>query len=110
MKSIGIDLLPTFVNHGNALAKEFKLSQASFREQNIFHTDLREATIVYITANCFDAETMVQLVKRLEDLRPGARVISTHRPIPSPRLKVIGSQRQPFSWGVDWMYYQEVSA
>lgn len=106
---LGIDLLPTFVSTGNAVAQQFKLENATFLEQNIFVTDLSPATIVYITANCFDAETMGLLVKRLEDLRPGARVISTHRPIPSPRLKVTGHQRLPFSWGVDKMYYQVVS-
>lgn len=109
MKAIGIDLLPSFVQHGQAIVKEFTLTNIEFREQNIFATDLREASIVYITANCFDAETMTQLVNRLNDLKPGARVISTHRTIPSPRLKVTGQQRVPFSWGVDALFFQVVA-
>lgn len=110
MNATGIDLLPTFVRNGQALVEQFKLENIRFLEQNIFTTNLREATVVYITANCFDAETMGLLVKRLEDLQPGARVISTHRPIPSPHLQVTGQQMLPFSWGVDKMVYQQVVA
>lgn len=108
MTAIGIDLLPTFVKTGQDLVRRFGLDGVDFREQNIFATDLRQATVVYITANCFDAETMAQLVVRLADLPVGARVISTHRAIPSPRLQVFGQQRLPFSWGVDRMFYQRV--
>lgn len=110
MPATGIDLLPSFVRNGQEIARQFKLDQVQFLEQNIFATDLSPATVVYITANCFDAETMGLLVQRLEDLKPGARVISTHRPIPSPRLQVSHYQMLPFSWGVDKMYYQVVKA
>lgn len=110
MKALGVDLLPSFVNHAQAVTQEFGLQNVTFLEQNIFHTDLSEASIVYITANCYDAETMAHLVTRLNDLKPGARVISTHRTIPHPRLKVIGHQRVPFSWGVDQMYFQLVTS
>ncbi|HEY9842323.1 MAG TPA: methyltransferase domain-containing protein [Candidatus Obscuribacterales bacterium] len=108
MQAVGIDLLPSFVNNGKALATQFDLKDVSFLEQNIFVTDLKSADVVYITANCYDAETMPQLVKRLDDLRPGARVISTHRSIPSPRLRILRHQLLPFSWGVDKMFYQVV--
>ncbi|PKL75649.1 MAG: hypothetical protein CVV27_14290 [Candidatus Melainabacteria bacterium HGW-Melainabacteria-1] len=109
LDAVGIDLLPSFVSHGKALASQFNLSKVHFLEQNIFATDLSRATIVYITANCYDQQTMGQLVERLKDLPLGARVISTHRPIPSPRLKPIKDQLLPFSWGVDRMYYQQVA-
>lgn len=108
MPATGIDLLPSFVRNGNELVQACGLKDVEFIEKNIFDCDLRQATIVYITANCYDAETMPLLVKRLEDLPPGARVISTHRPIPSPRLTNISYQLLPFSWGVDKMYYHQV--
>jgi len=109
MRAVGVDLLESFVRYAREVAAECQLTGTEFLQQNIFATDLSAATIVYITANCFDAQTMAQLVQRLEDLQPGTRVISTHRTLPSPRLQVTGSQRLPFSWGVDWVYYQVVS-
>lgn len=110
MKAVGIDLLSSFVEYGQKVADSQDLSNVEFRQQNIFETSLREATIVYVTANCFDGETMPLLVKRFEELPVGARVISSHRSIPSPRLEVLGQQRVPYSWGVDWMYWHQVKS
>lgn len=109
MQAVGVDLLTSFVTFASQTAAENKLSQTRFLQQNIFETPLQAASIVFVTANCYDQQTMPLLVKRFEDLRPGTRVISTHRSIPSPRLTVTGSQRLPFSWGVDRVYYHEVS-
>lgn len=108
LKAVGIDLIHSFVHYGNQVVQSCQLENVQFLEQNIFATNLSEATVVYVTANCYDQETMVQLVQRFNDLPQGARVISTHRPIPSPRLEVNGSQRLPFSWGVDKVFYQTV--
>lgn len=109
MQAVGVDLLTSFVKYGQQTASACQLDGVAFKQQDIFKTPLQAASIVYVTANCYDAETMPRLVERLNDLPAGARVISTHRPIPSPRLQVLGSQRLPFSWGVDWMYYHRVS-
>ncbi len=109
MKAVGVDLLSSFVNYASQTAQENQLANAHFRQQNIFETPLAEASIVFVTANCYDQQTMPLLVKRLEDLKPGAHVISTHRSIPSPRLKQVHNQLLPFSWGVDRVYYQQVS-
>lgn len=108
MQAVGIDLLPSFVHHGNAVAQEQNLSGVSFLEQDIFKTPLHQATLVYVTANCFDAQTLGYLVQRLQDLPVGARLVSTHRPIVAPNLAVTGMQRLPFTWGVDRVYYHEV--
>lgn len=108
MKAVGIDLLPSFVHYGNAVVQEQGLENIHFVEQDIFKTPLQEATLVYVTANCFDAQTMGYLVQRLQDLPVGARLVSTHRPIQAPNLQVIGSQRLPFTWGVDRVYYHQV--
>lgn len=108
MRSVGVDLIHSFVAYANQVVVSCELDNILFLEQDIFETKLSEATVVYVTANCYDQETMGHLVKRLNDLPVGARVISTHRTIPSPRLKLTGSQRLPFSWGVDWVYYQTV--
>ncbi len=108
MKAIGIDLLPSFVDYGNAVVQEQGLKEIQFIEQDIFKTPLHEATIVYVTANCFDSQTMGLLIQRLQDLPTGARLISTHRPIAAPNLQVTGSQRLPFTWGVDRVFYHVV--
>ncbi|MGV3524931.1 MAG: methyltransferase domain-containing protein [Candidatus Sericytochromatia bacterium] len=110
MRAVGLDLIGSFVRYGNQTVAATGLDKIEFIEQNIFTRDLSPATLVFITANCYDPETMGLLVKRLEDLQPGTRVISTHRPIPSPRMEQLGSRRLPFSWGVDWVYYQRVQA
>lgn len=110
MQATGIDLLPSFVKYATEVARQYQLNQVHFLEQNIFESDLSQATIVYITANCYDAQTMPLLVERLNALPVEARVISTHRAIPSPRLKVTAYQLVPFSWGVDKLFYHSVVA
>ena len=110
MKAVGVDLLSSFIDYATQTAQQNQLEKIHFVQQNIFETPLHEASIVFVTANCYDQETMPMLVKRLEDLKPGSHLISTHRSIPSSRLKVTGTQKLPFSWGVDTVYYHVVEA
>lgn len=107
MKAVGIDLIPTFVRQGNHIAQTCGLSDVQFIQTNAFHYNIQQASIVYVTANCYDQECMDLLIKRLQDLKAGARVISTARPIPSPELIMTGYERLFFTWGMDKVYYHE---
>jgi SAM-dependent methyltransferase len=107
MQAVGIDLLPTFVNHAKAVVQELNLNNIAFYEQDAFQTDVSTATIVYVTANCFDQECLDKLYQTLAALPVGARVISTARPLATPVLRLTGSQRQFFSWGLDQVFYHE---
>lgn len=107
MKAVGLDLIPTFVRTGNQIAQDYNLTPLQFIQTNAFHHNIQEASIVYVTANCYDQECMDLLIMRLRDLKPGARVISTARPIPSPELQITGYERLFFTWGMDKVYYHE---
>lgn len=104
MQAVGIDLIAAFIENAKAVAQSHQLQKVSFLHKNIFDVDISPATIVYVTANCLDQEWMGRLILLLRDLRPGAWVISTARPIPSPDLKLLFTQKQFFSWGLDTVY------
>lgn len=110
MRAIGIDLIPSFIHNAREVVKKLNLSGIEFRQINIFETDLRAATIVYVTANCLDQEWLARLIELLHTLPPGARVISTARAIPSPDLKLLYTQKQFFSWGMDTVYIHQREA
>jgi len=105
MKAVGVDLIAPFISNAQSVVQKLGLKNIEFRHQNIFDTDLHEASIVYVTANCLDQEWLERLILKLRELPAEARVISTARPIPSPELKLLFTQKQFFSWGLDTVYY-----
>lgn len=101
----GIDLIPSFVNIGNQVIHEHTLNNIEFIENDVFKQDLTEATVAYVTANCYDKECMEMLIERIKDLKPGTRLVSTGKPIPDPSLELFDSKVLFFSWGIGRAYF-----
>jgi hypothetical protein len=74
-RGIGIEIEPSLVNQANWYARRDGVAdRAKFVEQDLFQTDLRPATV--LTLYLF-RELNIKLAPRiLEQLRPGARVVS----------------------------------
>ena len=75
-RAVGIDLDPQRIKEGNENAEKAGLTkQVTFREQNIFEPDLREATTV--SMYLLTSINIRMRPKLLKELRPGTR-IATH--------------------------------
>jgi cyclopropane fatty-acyl-phospholipid synthase-like methyltransferase len=74
-RGVGIELDPIRILEANALARNAGVQdRVEFRQQDLFETDLREASVVTIyLGNAVDLKLRPKL---LAELKPGARVVS----------------------------------
>lgn len=64
-----------------------------------FKQDWADAAVVYAPCTCFTDDMMAELLPRLEQLREGAVVITTSRPLDSRRLRRVHSGRYKYARG-----------
>lgn len=76
-RAVGIELDARLIRHSRCLAREAGVDMlVEFRQQDMFHTDLREATVV--TLFLFPELNARLREKLLAEVRPGTRIVS-HR-------------------------------
>ena len=74
-RGVGIELDPARVQEANVLARQAGISnRVEFRRQDLFETDLREATVVALYLG--DVVNLRLRPKLQAELKPGARVVS----------------------------------
>jgi SAM-dependent methyltransferase len=97
-RGVGVDVDPVRINEARASARKAGvLDRAQFLQQDLFATDLREATVV--TLYLLPKLNMRLRPKLLSDLRPGTRVVSHNFSMedwqPDKELWVTGSSSGP---------------
>ncbi|GIW21791.1 MAG: hypothetical protein KatS3mg068_0798 [Candidatus Sericytochromatia bacterium] len=108
-KSIGIDLIKSFIDNANNIVKEFDLKNITFIRKSIFDADLNNGTVFYITPTCFDRDNLNKLFNKIKTLPKGSRLIVLSIEINLPELKKLGQKKLFYSWGLaDTFYYQVV--
>ena len=104
-KSVGVELSST--RHAHAMNVYGKLKDAGklkanrdlvFRQENILHTDISDATVLFLCSTCYSDELMAELAIKIQQLKPGARVL-TLKPFKSPTaLKLVKAYQLPMTW------------
>ena len=74
-RAVGVELDPARIHEANALARRAGVQgRVEFRQQDLFETDLRDASVVTIyLGNAIDLKLRPKL---LAELKPGTRVVS----------------------------------
>lgn len=106
-KSCGIELFDSL--HQAALAQKNQLIQhphyadkantISFIQANFLDCDFYDATLVFINATAFFGETWNAINRQLENLKPGAIVITSSKKLLSSAFIVIRVTSVCMSWG-----------
>ncbi|MBW4621462.1 MAG: class I SAM-dependent methyltransferase [Cyanosarcina radialis HA8281-LM2] len=74
-RAVGVDINPERVREANQNAKEANVTdRVEFRQQDLFQTDLKEATVV--TLYLLPAVNLRLRPKLLSELKPGTRIVS----------------------------------
>jgi ribosomal protein L11 methylase PrmA len=74
-RAVGVDINPQRVNEANRNAQQTNVTdRVEFRQQDLFETDLRDATVV--TLYLLPAVNLRLRPKLLSELRPGTRIVS----------------------------------
>lgn len=91
VKAVGIEINPKLVEEATAAAQKAGVAdKVTFREENFFRADLREATVVTLFLS--ESLNLSLKPKLLRELRPGSRIVSHDFPMgdwkPEQKIKV----------------------
>jgi precorrin-6B methylase 2 len=104
-KSVGVELSPT--RHNHAMKVHGKLKDAGklkanrdlvFCQENILHADISDATVLFLCSTCYSDELMADLASKMQQLKPGTRIL-TLKPFKSTTsLKLLKTYQLPMTW------------
>jgi trans-aconitate methyltransferase len=81
------------------LPEQRQRQRIEFVDGDFLELDLSSVDVVFAHATCFAPELVAQLGKKLEELKPGARVIVAGNTINSPALKFRAMKIMKADWG-----------
>ncbi|CUI16390.1 conserved hypothetical protein [Candidatus Protochlamydia naegleriophila] len=107
---VGVDYVPAFIEKANRVKAKFHVQGVDFRLENFLETDLSDATVIYLYGTCYPATFIKQLIKRLESLPRGTKVITVSYALadfqPAVSFEVSKRFAVRFTWGVADAYLQ----
>ena len=75
---------------------------------DLLKADVSDADVIYTYSTCFDQNVMSNLAKVLEEqLKPGARVITVTKSLPSEKFKIVREGKYNVEWGQATVFFQE---
>lgn len=113
-KAVGIELVPDLHDAsqrvGDIFMEEVRpehpaAGAVDFLFGDMFEKDVSDADVVFSHCTCFDDAMMARLAGKLESLKPGARVITVTKSLPSTQFSLSGSDFLPLAWGDATVYY-----
>lgn len=107
MCSIGIDIIPQFIENGAKIADNLKIDKVRFTKSNFLEYDLSIGTIFFIAGTTFDDSVIHTLFDKLSNISHPIKVISLSNKIPYSDFKLITKKEYKFSWGKTTVYLQE---
>lgn len=106
---VGVDYVPAFIERANRVKAKFHVQGVDFRLENFLETDLSGATVIYLYGTCYPAPFIKQLIKRLESLPRGTKVITVSYALADfqpTSFEVSKCFSVSFTWGVADVYWQ----
>ncbi|CDZ76045.1 Histone methylation protein DOT1 [Legionella massiliensis] len=114
-KSCGIELFPGLHNAATSQQQRLMLkteyqengSCIEFKNNDFLQVELTDASLVFINATAFLGEVWLAISKHLEQLKPGALVISTSKPLRSKQFLTIHKTKVAMTWGIVSAFIQQ---
>ncbi len=111
-RAMGVDLDPVLLKQARELAeREGVADRATFREQNLFETDLSTATVV---TSYLLPEMNLRLRPKIQGLKPGTRVVAHDYHmgdwLPDERRDITVPEKKVGNPGVSYVYFWIVPA
>ena len=108
-RTIGIDLIPEYIERANKIRSFMKLDYMVFVEADIRKVDYRDADIVYMYGTCFPEDFVQSMVDIWEeDLKEGTMILTTSYSLESfsktKRIQKIQEKTFDFLWGFCTVY------
>ncbi|GAB4191014.1 MAG: hypothetical protein Tsb0015_12680 [Simkaniaceae bacterium] len=100
-----IEQIPEFVFIANRIVKDNQLKNIAFLCQDIKYTNLHSATVIFLYGLCMEEKFLNALIKRLENLRPGTKIITVSYPLSTlGEFETVREFEGEFPWGKTKIY------
>jgi SAM-dependent methyltransferase len=107
-KVVGIDEVPLFIEKAVQIQNRFALKNVTFRLEDLFETDLKHATVIYLYGTCYSEASVNALITGLSQCPAGTKVITTSYALtefqPHAPFRVIKRFPAVFTWGETDVY------
>ncbi len=120
-KTSGIELLDGLHNKAGEIKKIFdtnikpqiadhiKDRELNFIKGDLFKNDYSDADVIFMNHPIKDSDLFLQLEEKLvNELKPGAKIITIIRSLKNPKFKRLDSKTYKFSWGDSTAHFFEV--
>jgi precorrin-6B methylase 2 len=114
-KSCGIEIFPRL--HACAQRQQQRLkhfpnyceksANIEFKNADFLQSHFKDASIVFVNATAFFGDHWLVMSQHMEQVKPGARVITTSKAVRSNRFQLLKTTQVEMSWGVVRAYIQE---
>lgn len=94
----GVEIVPTMVDFARRSSQKLGLTNTQFEAGNIRELEVQDVDIVYVAGTTMTQELRDVISDKLEQLRPGALVVSLTYAFRTEHLALVDKFRLPFSW------------
>jgi SAM-dependent methyltransferase len=109
-KVVGIEYIPEFVERANAIKNKFNIMNVEFRLQDMFQTNLSEATVVYLYGTCLEEQEIRKLINNMKKLKSGSKIVTISYPLTDYTSETLFEVMKRFQvmypWGLADVYLQ----
>jgi trans-aconitate methyltransferase len=85
-----------------------KIGNIDFIQGDFTKFDVSDADIIYVASTCFEPKLMHGMADALAtQVKPGTRVITATKSLPSDSFKINETKLYPMEWGQVTIYFQE---
>jgi len=106
-ETVGIDQVPSFIEHAQAVVQQMKLSRLTFRCEDLTQSDLPGGAFYYFYNICMEGKELERMEQKLAALPLGTKVVTVSEPLPSAcGYEVMKAFPALFTWGEATVYYQ----
>jgi SAM-dependent methyltransferase len=103
IRSTGVEILPELIQLSRYAVSSLN-PKADFVTADFLHTDLTQATIIWMAGTCWSQQTLHDLANKIESLPQRPLIISVSAPL--PHTPIIEQIQGWTSWGRERFYLQ----
>lgn len=97
-RAVGVDVVEPVVNFCKRAASFLSSQNTEFHCQDLFATDVRSATFVYLACTTFPPSVRARLAEKMLETRPGTKILTVTHPLEGKGLRRVVKTPQVFSW------------
>lgn len=107
MQSEGIEIVGGLTRIAKIIANKLHINNVTFHHGNFIECDFSKHTVIYLAGTTFGSKTSDSIIKKIDSLPKGAKIISLSKPVGGKSLRLLDNRMFHFSWGKAKVYLEQ---